>query len=301
MASPTKRADTGHLARAIGQAIRREMSPAPASAVHGGCIAESVRWETDAGPVFVKLAAAGERHALESEAAGLVELAGARAARIPAVLACGACETRAFLALEWIELGPGTPRAQSRLGEQLARQHRVASEGFGWLRDNTIGSTPQVNTRSREWPAFFRDRRLRYQLELARRNGHDGPLLDRGMLLLERMGAFFATYCPAPSLLHGDLWGGNWSADPNEQPVLFDPAVYYGDREADMAMTHLFGGFARNFYAAYQSAWPLDPGHEARRDLYNLYHLLNHLNLFGGGYRSQALAAIERLLAQLHH
>jgi len=147
--------------------------------------------------------------------------------------------------------------------------------------------------------SFFRDRRLRYQLDLAERCGHLGRLQERGRELLERIGAFFSAYEPVASLLHGDLWGGNWGVDERGTPVIFDPAVYYGDREADLAMTRLFGGFGADFYAAYAAAWPLDPGAPLRVELYNLYHLLNHANLFGGGYPRQAERTVDRLLAEL--
>jgi fructosamine-3-kinase len=217
------------------------------------------------------------------------------------VRAVGAIVEHAFLALEWIDFTASTSAAETRLGEQLAWQHRTSARAFGWHRDNTIGSTAQPNGWHEDWVAFFRERRLRHQLELANRNGHDGLLAERGAQLLESMGAFFASHRPVPSLLHGDLWGGNWAADSAGQPVLFDPAVYFGDREADIAMTRLFGGFGNSFYTAYHATWPLDQAAGTRRALYNLYHVLNHLNLFGGGYLSQAQSMIDRLLAELGH
>ena len=146
---------------------------------------------------------------------------------------------------------------------------------------------------------FFARQRLGSQIDLAERSGHGGRWLEQGRVLCDRLGVLFTGYTPLPSLLHGDLWGGNWAADASGAPVIFDPATYYGDREADLAMTHLFGGFGREFYAAYESAWPLDRGAGTRRDLYNLYHVLNHLNLFGGGYRGRAERMIERLLAEI--
>jgi fructosamine-3-kinase len=218
---------------------------------------------------------------------------------VPAVLGFGTSGDRAFLALEWIEFGPVQPGTEARLGEGLARLHRTIAGRFGWHRDNTIGATPQRNDWTADWLEFFAKHRLGYQLELAERSGHGGRWVERGCELCERLDAFFSGYAPQPSLLHGDLWGGNWAADTSGAPVIFDPATYYGDREADLAMTHLFGGFGREFYAAYDAAWPLDRGANARRDLYNLYHVLNHLNLFGGGYRAQAERMIERLLAEM--
>ena len=169
---------------------------------------------------------------------------------------------------------------------------------FGWPRDNTIGTTPQVNAWGDDWAEFFRDRRIAPQLALAARNGHGGALQRDGERLLAAIPALLAGHAPAPSLLHGDLWSGNAACLATGEPVIFDPAVYYGDREADLAMTELFGGFGADFYAAYRDAWPLPDGYERRRTLYNLYHVLNHLNLFGGGYGAQAETMIARLLAE---
>jgi protein-ribulosamine 3-kinase len=274
--------------------LRFERPPQRLSA--GGGFATCERWDATSGPVFVKQAAAERLPMLEAEAAGLRELAGADAIRVPAVLAVGLGAGRAYLALEWIDLQPGSSRAEAWLGERLAAQHRVAAPRFGWHRDNTIGATPQHNDWDADWPRFFAERRLAFQLDLAERNGHAGALIARGRRLCERLEAFFEDDRPVPALLHGDLWGGNWAADPRGMPVIFDPAVYYGDREVDLAMTRLFGGFGRDFYAAYESAWPLSPGADRRRTLYNLYHVLNHLNLFGGGYRAQAERMTEQLL-----
>lgn len=289
------------LASALSGAIGAHVDDAPAARVHGGCINESYRWQSSAGPLFVKVAAASARAMLEGEAAGLAELAQANAVRIPAVRAVGATSAHAFLALEWIELGAPSAASETRLGEQLAWQHRVSARGFGWHRDNTIGSTAQPNGWCNDWVTFFRERRLAHQVALAGRNLRDRELERRGALLLELMGAFFASHRPAPSLLHGDLWGGNRGTDADGNPVLFDPAVYFGDREADLAMTRLFGGFSPAFYTAYHATWPLDQAAGTRRTLYNLYHVLNHLNLFGGGYLEQSRSMIDRLLAELGH
>lgn len=287
------------LATAMAATLGVRLEPTPAAAVHGGSINECYRWETERGPVFVKVAPARSIAMFEAEAAGLEELRSAGAVRVPASLGLGSTAENAWLALEWIERGTGGPATDALLGEQLAAQHRVVADLFGWVRPNTIGSTPQPNDRTRDWVDFFRERRLRFQLDLAARRGHGGRLQLRGRELLDRLAGFFATHAPAASLLHGDLWGGNRMADDLGRPVIFDPAVYYGDREADLAMTRLFGGFGPDFYRAYHAAWELDPGWEARADLYNLYHVLNHLNLFGAGYRGQALSIIDRLLAEL--
>ncbi|MFL6602813.1 MAG: fructosamine kinase family protein [Steroidobacteraceae bacterium] len=285
------------VATAIGHSLGVSLRPQPASRVQGGSINECYRWEGDAGPLFVKVAPARGSAMFEAEAAGLEELRRAQAVRVPRVMSVGTSAGKAWLALEWIQTAPGSRATDVALGERLARQHRSTQPAFGWSRDNTIGSTPQPNHQDGNWVTFFRERRLRHQLNLAASNGYGGRLQHRGEALLGRIGDFFSTYQPVPALLHGDLWGGNRAADERGEPVIFDPAVYYGDREADLAMTRLFGGFGADFYRAYETAWPLDAGAAVRTDLYNLYHVLNHLNLFGRGYLDQAVSLIDNLLA----
>jgi protein-ribulosamine 3-kinase len=289
------------LATAIGNSLGVTLHSQPASRVHGGSINECYRWHSSDGPFFVKLAPAQGSAMFEAEAAGLEELSRAQVVRVPRVMGVGTSAGKAWLALEWIQSATPSRATDAVLGEQLARQHRSTQPAFGWNRDNTIGSTPQLNEWDDNWAAFFRERRLRYQLNLAGNNGYGGRLQHRGEALMDRVSEFFSTYQPAPSLLHGDLWGGNRVADERGQPVIFDPAVYYGDREADLAMTRLFGGFGAAFYAAYDSAWALAAGAAVRTGLYNLYHVLNHLNLFGGGYLGQALSLIDGLLAEVGH
>ncbi|HEU0225184.1 MAG TPA: fructosamine kinase family protein [Steroidobacteraceae bacterium] len=239
----------------------------------------------------------GERWRLDAELDGLARLAQAGAIRVPQVHGIAANDTGAWIELEWLDLHPADAASDARMGKALARLHAVTAPAFGLACDNAIGATPQPNTLSDDWPVFWRDRRLAFQLDLAAANGYRGRLQDRGRKLLEAVPAFFGSYRPQPSLLHGDLWGGNRAMLVDGSPVIYDPAVYYGDRECELAMTRLFGGFGPRFYAAYDQAWPPDPGRAARQDLYNLYHVLNHLNLFGGGYRAQAESMVERLLA----
>ena len=262
----------------------------------GGCINRGfVLTGGDGRRYFAKLNAADCLDLFEAEADGLRELEAAAEIRVPHPVASGSSGHAAFLLLEWLPLG-GQARPAD-LGRQLARLHRHSQAEFGWRRDNHIGSTPQPNSPLPDWIAFYRNQRLSPQLDLARRNGAPGPLLLQGERLMERLEAFFPGYRPLPSLLHGDLWGGNHGyADGT--PVLFDPAVYYGDREADLAMTELFGGYPADFFAAYREAWPLDPGYRVRKHLYNLYHLLNHFNLFGDGYAAQSERIAGRLLAE---
>jgi fructosamine-3-kinase len=287
------------LAREIGAQIGAQCAPEPQSGVSGGSIHRSYRWQCGETSLFVKVADGGGSSGLEAEATGLQALADAQAVRVPRVLARGHAGATAFLALEWIESRPAGRAAEHRLGEQLAAQHRVTARQFGFTGDNFIGRTPQPNGCLLDWTEFFRERRLRHQLALAMQNGFAELLEKPGARLLEASSALLAGHRPEASLLHGDLWSGNWLADERSEPVIFDPAVYFGDREADLAMTRLFGGFGRPFYDAYLTVAPLPAGHAVRAELYNLYHVLNHVNLFGGGYVRQARTSIERLLAEV--
>jgi fructosamine-3-kinase len=230
----------------------------------------------------------------EAEAEGLAELKKAGALRVPEVYGVGTDVDGAYIEIERLELQRGGDRAAAMLGAGLAALHRHTADLHGWHRDNTIGPTPQHNLQSDDWVAFFRTQRLQFQLTLAERNGYTGELQDLGHRLAKRLGDLFKGYDPAPSLLHGDLWAGNWGVA-DGAPVIFDPAVYYGDRETDIAMTQLFGGFGAAFYREYERAWPLAAGNAQRLELYKLYHVLNHLNLFGSGYLGQALTILRRL------
>ncbi len=232
--------------------------------------------------------------AFEAEAAGLRELAAAECVRVPEVYDVGTDARGAYLEMERLDLVTPDPDCERRFGAQLAALHDVTAKEHGWHRDNTIGATPQPNARSADWLEFFRERRLRFQLALADDNGYGGELQERGALLAERLAILFDGYRPVPSLLHGDLWAGNWGMV-DGHPAVFDPAVHYGDRECDLAMTRLFGGFGNAFYAAYEEAWPLAAGWERRVPLYQLYHVLNHLNIFGSGYHDRALQLLRSL------
>ena len=253
-----------------GHGVRPGASPMP---VGGGDISAAWRLETSEGAVFAKTGPASSFAMFSAEAEGLEALAAPGAIRVPGVVACGVAGDTAFVALEWLSLGRPTRAAEARLGEGLAALHRSTADRFGWHRDNTIGLTPQHNDRSDDWVGFYRDHRLGFQLRLAANNGFSGQLQEDGARLMKRLPIFFESYSPEASLLHGDLWGGNWACCEGE-PV----------------------GFGRAFYDAYESAWPLAPGHRERNDLYQLYHVLNHLNLFGSGYLGRAQDLIQRLL-----
>ncbi len=265
------------------------------SPVGGGCINEAYSISNGTETFFVKLNSANMAPMFVAEAAGLLEIIDSTSVRAPKPVCWGATADQSYIVMESLALGGNSGDAGAILGQQLALMHKKTSNQFGWKMDNTIGATPQPNTYNKNWLTFYGESRLAYQLELAAKNGCDTSLTDKGNKLLDLFHYFFTTYAPRPSLLHGDLWSGNVAVLTSGQPAIFDPAVYYGDREADLAMTELFGGFGQAFYDAYNETWPLDPGYSTRKTLYNLYHILNHFNLFGGAYGAQA----ERMTAQL--
>lgn len=264
-------------------------------AIGGGCINQAMKVSDGVRTCFVKTNQAGLLPMFEAEAEALAEMATTNTIRVPQPLCHGVAGEQAYLVLEHLDLRGSANMTQ--FGQQLAAMHRVVQPRFGWHRDNTIGATLQRNSPQADWIPFWHQQRLGFQLKLAADMGYGGELQKRGNQLNERFHVLFAGYQPQASMLHGDLWGGNAAALADGTPVIFDPALYYGDRECDIAMTELFGGFDGRFYAAYNEAWPLDAGYKTRKTFYNLYHILNHLNLFGGGYQGQALEMIRRLLA----
>jgi fructosamine-3-kinase len=243
---------------------------------------------------FVKVNRAEGLDMFEKEALGLKQIADTNTIRVPHPICWGKAGSSAYLVMEWLDMGYGTHRSWEEMGRNLAAMHRVESDrGFGWDYPNTIGSTPQINTWTDTWVDFFTEHRLGYQFHLARQQGGHCPDAAR---LLDAVPHILAGHDPAPSLVHGDLWSGNAAVTKLEEPVILDPATYFGDREVDLAMSELFGRFPNEFYQAYNQAYPLPPGYERRKILYNLYHILNHFNLFGGGYLSQANRMIANLV-----
>lgn len=269
------------------------------SSIGGGCINTAYLLRAGEHDFFIKVNSPSLTDMFTAEAQGLQEMAATQSIRVPEVICYGNADGHSFIALEYIALGSMRGQASALMGEQLARMHRVEQPYFGWHMDNTIGSTPQLNDREKDWISFWQQQRLGQQLRFAAQNGFAGRLQQRGERLLADLPALLSGHQPKPALLHGDLWGGNAAADESGNPVIFDPACYYGDREADLAMTELFGGFGRDFFAAYQAEYPVDSGYQTRKTLYNLYHIINHLNLFGGGYLGQSEAMIDRLLAEM--
>lgn len=281
------------ISEAVGEpfVIRQRMK------VSGGSICSTFKVDDGTTAYLVKLHRAEALWAFEAERAGLDLLRAASGAlRVPEVVCTGSAQDRSWLVLEFITLRPVTDESAARLGVALAEVHRKLGPHYGWDRDNAIGSSRQVNTPDDRWASFFREQRLARQLKMAEENRLDIALLRKGELVLEACDRMLEGHQPKPSLLHGDLWSGNLAVDGEGRAVLFDPAVYYGDRECDLAMTRLFGGVPDSFLRAYHDTWPIDHGFEQRLHLYNLYHLLNHANMFGGGYVRQAEKAMDRIL-----
>ena len=289
-------ADWNDIAKQICTATGNPFVAKEHRGIGGGSINDAYLIADDNQKYFVKLNRSDLVEMFEAEAAGLMEIANSQSVRVPRPVCHGTSGNHSFIVLEYLELGSSD--SSQELGQQLAAMHKSTQQQFGWDRDNTIGSTPQVNTLSDDWIEFYGKHRLLFQLQLPGAQRYGKQLVAAGEELVENLGVFFDSYHPQASLLHGDLWGGNHATTRDGAPVIFDPAVYYGDREADVAMTELFGGFGRRFYDAYNEAWPLDPGYGVRKTLYNLYHVLNHLNLFGGGYGDQAYSMIGRLQSE---
>jgi len=261
----------------------------------GGCINDARVLSGGDRRYFVKLNAASALDTFIAEAEALEAIAATETIRAPHPIAHGQAANQAYLVLEALDFGSPGSDGWSSMGRQLADLHRHTAERFGWHRDNVIGSTPQSNRQHDRWPDFYREERLRPQFDLARNNGFR---FDRACEVLDAVEAILDGHAPEPSLLHGDLWSGNASFLADGTPVLFDPASYYGDRETDLAFTEFFGGYPRDFYDAYAKAWPVPDGYERRKTLYNLYHVLNHANLFGSSYADQAQQMIHEILAQ---
>jgi fructosamine-3-kinase len=251
----------------------------------------------DGREIFVKCNVRAPNDMFVAEARGLAWLADAKALRVPGVLAAsGANELTPFLALELIRPAPRVPNFDERLGRGLAALHRHGAPAFGLDHDNYIGRLPQKNTHAVTWPEFYRVRRLGPQLKAAVDAGLAPARLRSNFERLLRQLEALCGPAEPPARLHGDLWGGNLIADDLGEPCLIDPAVYGGHREIDLAMMKLFGGFGPRVFAAYKEAFPLADGYRERVALYQLYPLMVHVNLFGGGYVSQVEGTLARLV-----
>ncbi len=265
--------------------------------VGGGCINQGYAVSSSTITYFVKLNKASLADMFEAEALGLKQMLDTKTIRVPKPICVGTTADLGYIVLEWLELGgSNSTQCWEQMGRQLAAMHRCtppSQKGFGWDINNTIGSTPQINTWTSNWIKFFAEHRLGYQFQLARRRGGHFLQQEQVIAAVEKL----LNHQPKPSLVHGDLWGGNAAVTKSGEPVILDPATYVGDREVDIAMTELFGGFPGAFYRGYNDVWPLDSGYKQRKTLYNLYHIVNHFNLFGGGYASQANSMIEQILS----
>jgi fructosamine-3-kinase len=282
------------IAQAISRETEQEFAIANTKSVGGGCINQGYRVSSKDRTYFVKLNDVSKVDMFAAEALGLKQMYATKTITVPQPVCWGTAANSSYLVLQWLDLGSGSNQSWTEMGRQLAAMHRVGtSKDFGWSRNNTIGSTPQINTWMDNWADFFAEQRIGYQLKLAKRRGGNFPESNRVVDLVRNK---LAEWQPPVSLVHGDLWSGNAAISSDGAPIILDPATYYGDRETDLAMTELFGGFPTAFYHGYNEAWSLDSGYGQRKSIYNLYHVLNHFNLFGGGYANQAQTIIQRLI-----
>ncbi|MDJ0675526.1 MAG: fructosamine kinase family protein [Calothrix sp. MO_167.B42] len=278
----------------ISQVTGEKFQSAQRRSVGGGCINQGYAVSNDKQTYFVKLNQASQIAMFEAEALGLQQMFDTATIRVPQPICTGTAGNSCYIVLSWLEMGGGKSQSSLEMGRKLAAMHKTtSSKGFGWDMNNTIGSTPQINDWTEDWGEFYTQHRLGYQFKLGKRRGGHFPQAGE---LLAAIPELLAGHEPQPSLVHGDLWGGNAGCTVEGEPVIFDPATYFGDREVDIAMTELFGGFPRGFYQGYNEVFPLDSGYESRKNLYNLYHVVNHFNLFGGSYESQTNSMISRIL-----
>ncbi|MBK1988005.1 fructosamine kinase family protein [Sphaerospermopsis aphanizomenoides BCCUSP55] len=278
----------------ISQVTNQKFKTSQYSSVSGGCINQGYAISNGKSTYFVKLNQASQGEMFAAEMLGLQQMYNTKTIRVPQPLCWGTTGNSSYIVLEWLEMTDGNSNSWQKMGRNLAAMHKtISNQGFGWNMNNTIGSIPQINTWKSDWIEFYTQHRLGYQFQLAKRRGGSFPLENK---LLTAIPELLADHQVQPSLVHGDLWGGNAGFTIDGEPVIFDPATYFGDREVDIAMTELFGGFPVAFYQGYEEEFPLEHGYEQRKTLYNLYHILNHFNLFGGSYASQANGMIERIL-----
>lgn len=258
----------------------------------GGCIADSRVITTSSGKMYF-LKQGFSNGMFLNEANGLQAIERSGSIRTPKIIGV----ENDFLLMELIQHGLNTKDAMYDFGCDLARMHQFVGKSYGFYEDNFIGANRQINIESDNWEDFYFNNRLIYQYQLAEKNGHVTPELKSKFLRLEKIFHHILQGSEErPCLLHGDLWGGNYLIDENQKAVIIDPAVYYGHREADLAMTKLFGGFSPEFYEGYQHTYPPEEGYLYRENIYLLYHVLNHLNLFGRGYYSQTIHLIDSYL-----
>jgi fructosamine-3-kinase len=292
----------------ISKAIDRQFEIKQRRSVSGGCINQGYAISDGNLIYFIKLNQATKVSMFAAEAQGLQEMLATNTIKVPQPICWGTTTNNSYIVMEWLEFGGENTTSWEVMGRNLAKMHKVKVEvgfphlQFGWGVNNTIGSTPQINTFTDHWADFFAEFRIGYQLKLAQRRGFTIPPVvnQEGDIyaVIDLIREILSHHHPRPSLVHGDLWSGNAAITVNGEPVILDPATYYGDREVDLAMTELFGGFPAAFYRGYHQEWPLDQGYQQRKTLYNLYHILNHFNLFGGGYGNQAHQMMKQIVTQ---
>jgi fructosamine-3-kinase len=283
----------------ISQSTGENFEVIDCQTVSGGCINRSyvISGSSQTDQYFVKLNQPLLNEMFAAEAAGLLAMAATKTIKVPIPICWGMTEEHSYLVLEYLDLSLN-PRPENwvEMGQNLAMMHHCQISSnlqFGWDINNTIGSTTQINIWEKDWATFFTNHRIDYQLQLAQTKGGNFP---KAAKLITKIPELLANYHPKPALVHGDLWSGNASFTTAGIPVIFDPATYLGDREVDIAMAALFGGFPNAFFQGYNDVYPLDPDYSTRKILYDLYHILNHYNLFGGNYQGQANNLIDRLL-----
>jgi len=300
----TRHPATADIEQNLAQTLGQRLTLDTWQAVSGGSIHQAYHViSQDKQHFFIKINQASKMHTLTAEAQGLIALHQALNAdsplRIPKVIGQGSNTTHVWLILEYIPFGRSDAASQTKLGQGLALLHQHTAPQFGFDSDNVIGASLQTNTWTDDWLTFWAEQRLGTQFQLAKQHGFYDSFASETENLLDALPKLLQNHQPSPSLLHGDLWGGNAAADANGKPMIFDPAVYYGDRECDLAMTELFGGFSTDFYAAYDDVYPLSDGYAQRKMLYNLYHILNHANLFGSAYIMQSKSMMQQLVQRI--
>jgi fructosamine-3-kinase len=266
--------------------------------VGGGCISNASKIKSQKGDIyFLKTNSSTSNDMFIKEAHGILELQKANAINVPSVLLFD----KEFVLIDYIASGKKRKDFSEDFGRKFATLHKFNGDEYGFYEDNYIGSNPQLNIagddEKNNWTNFYFNKRILYQLQLAEEFGNATNEMQKGISALEnKIDEIVTDNNEKPSLLHGDLWGGNYMIDGDGYSCLIDPAVYYGNREADLAMTKLFGGFDSRFYSSYNEVYPLPDNYDYRENIYKLYHVLNHLNLFGGGYYSQAMSLIRYYL-----
>ena len=298
--------DWSDFSKTLSESLNQTIQIKTVHSVSGGDIHQAYRLHTSIGHLFLKINHAAALPLFTTEARSLNTIQDSNSMLCPKVLGFGLHNEQAWLVLEHLALSHQGDDYQR--GRDLAFMHHQLNldpktnapppQPFGWFEDNFIGHTVQRNRWHGDWVRFYGEERLRPQLELAQLRGANRTLFEMGNELIENLPFWFKSYQPEASLLHGDLWGGNSAFTDQGEAIIFDPACYYGDRETDIAMTELFGGFSPRFYDGYNALFPLDGGYQKRKPLYNLYHVLNHFNLFGGHYAQQAEQIIQSLLQQ---